>query len=121
MMAIADTIRLGTAYSAKDAEFIAKQLHGVDVIRRGSGRRGLTSQDVVDTLKRPEFSQFLTLEKDNQLAEVCKMAEDLQDDNNPEPPPGPPPDLPEEQRQDFAARARRYAAVVSEFRQKKTG
>ena len=67
MMAMADQIRLATAYSQKDSEFAIRRLRAIDAIRRESGRGGLSSQDVVNVLR--EFRDLLTLEKDHELTQ----------------------------------------------------
>jgi hypothetical protein len=70
MMAIADQIRLSTAFAFKDIEFAMRRLKALDQIRREAGAPGVSAQDVVEVLRH--YNRLFTLESDNQLSEIAK-------------------------------------------------
>ena len=70
MMAIADQIRLSTAFAFKDIEFAIRRLKALDQVRRDAGSDGLTAQDVVGVIRH--YNRLFTLETDNQLSEIAK-------------------------------------------------
>lgn len=67
-LALVDSIRIATAYSLKDSEFVIRRLKAVSAIRREDG--GMTAEDVTNVLR--EFPDLLTLEHDQQFTEVGK-------------------------------------------------
>jgi hypothetical protein len=70
-VAIANTIRIGTAYSQKDIEFVIRRLRAIRSIR-SDDREPLTPQDITGVLM--EFPALLTLESDNQLSLVAQSS-----------------------------------------------
>jgi hypothetical protein len=71
MMAIADQIRLSTAYSFKDVEFAVRRLNALAQIRVDAGSR-LTARDVTDVLH--QYDRLFTLEQDNLLSDIAKSS-----------------------------------------------
>jgi hypothetical protein len=67
LMAIADSIRVGTAYSYKDIEVMARRLRALSDIREQAGVQ-LSSQDVVGVVK--QFNNLFVLESDQQLSAI---------------------------------------------------
>ena len=74
-MALANSIRLATAYSFKDSEYVIRRLKAVDTIRYESGLKGLSAQDVVDVLR--EFNDLFVLERDHQLVELSRSSAEI--------------------------------------------
>lgn len=70
LRAMADQIRLSTAYSLKDAEVAFGRLRSLGEARREQGLSGLTQQEVVETIR--SANALFTLEADNQLHKIAK-------------------------------------------------
>jgi hypothetical protein len=75
MQSVLDTIRLATAYSFESSEHAVRRMRVIDAINKEQGMKGITTREVVETLK--QHRNLLKLESDQELPQLAQSTSEV--------------------------------------------